>query len=119
MRGGRRRAGLGALSMKARAMHGALATYVAFCYRSVRFVHSRRFASLAQRPDRLLRIKAACMGQSYERVHTWEKRLCDTYVRFDEVRTSTSPISKFTMYMRASVRYTIEQYTLTLHPSNA
>jgi hypothetical protein len=51
--------------------------------------HSHRFASLAHRPDRLLRIKAACMGRSYERVHAWEKPLCDTYVHFDEVRTST------------------------------
>jgi hypothetical protein len=99
--------------MKARAMHGALATYVAFCYRSVRFVHSRRFASLAHRPDRLLQIKAACMGRSYEYVHAWEKRLCDTYVRFDEARTSTSPISKFTMYMRASARYNRAIYTNT------
>jgi hypothetical protein len=113
MRGGRRRAGTGALSMKARAMHGALATgrHVRRLLLSIRTHsrhvvrrwHSHRFASLAHRPDRLLRIKAAyawVMGQSYERVHAWVKRLCDTYVHFDEVRTSTSAISKFTMYMR-------------------
>jgi hypothetical protein len=65
------------------------------------------------------------MGRSYERVHAWEKRLCDTYVRLDEVpTTSTSP--DFQIYYAhalaaacARVYVKIEQYTLTLHPSNA
>jgi hypothetical protein len=75
--------------MKARAMHGALATYVV-TYVARLLLSIRAHFRQGGMHGTIVRARAR-MGKTIMRY---------VYVRFDEVRTSASPISKFTMYMR-------------------